>query len=50
MKRVEEGANDEHFAAAFYKSYKVDILDEFLRRYGEVVYLEEWLEACRRDY
>ena len=50
LKRVEELADDEHFAAAFYKSYKVDILDEFLRRHGDVVYLEEWLEASRRDY
>ena len=49
LKRTEL-TDEDHFTAAFYESYKVDYLDEFLRRYGEVVYPEEWLEACRREY
>ena len=50
LKRTDELADEDHFTAAFYESYKVDYLDEFLRRYGEVVYPKEWLEACRREY
>ena len=50
LKRADELADEDHFTEAFYESYKVDYLDEFLRRHGEVVYLEEWLEACRREY
>ena len=50
LKRADELADEDHFTAAFYESYKVDYLDELLRRYGEVVYPEEWLEACHREY
>ena len=45
-----ELADEGHFLAAFYESYKVDYLEEFQRRFGEVVYLEEWLDGSRRDY
>ena len=50
LKRANQLADEDHFTAAFYESYKVDFLDEFLRRHGEVVYLEEWLEAGLREY
>ena len=50
LKRTDEFADEDHFTAAFYESYKIDYLDEFLRRYGAVVYPDEWLEACRCEY
>ena len=50
LKRANQLAYEDHFTAAFYQSYKVDFLDEFLRRHGEVFYLEEWQESARRDY
>ena len=50
LKRANQLAYEDHFKAAFYQSYKVDFLDEFLRRHGEVFYLEGWQEAARRDY